>query len=38
MTFFMLVCACRAVRRWLDELGPVTMDKARITELNKLRD
>lgn len=36
MTFFILVCACRWVRRALTDLGCVRMDKARRLEWSKL--
>jgi hypothetical protein len=36
VTIFILVCAARCVRRWLAELGPVKMDRARRYEFSRL--
>lgn len=35
MTLFILVCACRWVRKTLASLGPVEMDRARRIELTR---
>jgi hypothetical protein len=38
LTMFILVCACRRVRQWLDQLGPVRMTGERIRDLARHED